>query len=279
MAALSLLRMIPALGGFLFAFGTGVELIRFVSLRGLLLPEATSPARTDAASRPPWGAALRDPKVLHPLTVDMGLIALFILQHSLMATDRVKRWTNSCFGVLQRSFYVFCTALALQLLMRYWQPVQDGPELWRTSTEPWVTWVPLICFILHFIAWLVIFSIILIFDYAELMGVKQVYYHCLGMGDPLAVKSSRAVRLYAHLRHPVYLEFLLILWAVPCLSLDRLLLALLFTLYLTCAHSLDKQDYLYLRAQLDKKFQIFSREEAAHGTLLAQNGPSVHKDN
>ncbi|KAH0630409.1 hypothetical protein JD844_013411 [Phrynosoma platyrhinos] len=209
-ASLSLLLLVPALGSFLFTFGTGVELIRFVSLRALLLqlppgPGASSAARTDAASRLQWGAALRDPKVLHPLSVDMGLIVLFILQHSLMATDRVKRWTSSCFGVLQRSFYVFCTALALQ--------------------------------------------------------------------------SSRAVRLYAHLRHPVYLEFLLILWAVPCLSLDRLLLALLFTIYLTCAHSLDQQDYLYLRAQLDKKFQVFSREEAAYGDLLAPNGPSTHKEN
>ncbi|XP_044278425.1 nurim [Varanus komodoensis] len=282
MAALLLLLMVPALGSFLFTFGTVVELIRFVSLRGLFLQQPTGAASpqhsTDAASSPQWEAALRDPKILHPLTVDVGLIVFFILQHSLMATDRVKRWTSSCFGVLQRSFYVFCTALALQLLMRYWEPVRDGPMLWKVSTEPWITWVPLICFILHFIAWLVIFSIILIFDYAELMGVKQVYYHCLGMGDPLAVKSSRAVRLYSHLRHPVYLEFLLILWAVPCLSLDRLLLALLFTAYITCTHSLDQQDYLYLRAQLDKKFQVFSREEAAYGDLLVQNGPAAHKE-
>uniref|UniRef100_A0A8C6V9T5 Nurim n=1 Tax=Naja naja TaxID=35670 RepID=A0A8C6V9T5_NAJNA len=150
-----------------------------------------------------WKTALRDPKILHSLTVDVGLIVLFVLQHSLMASDRVKHWTCNCFGVLQRTVYVFCTDLSL-----------------------------------------------------------QVYYYCLGMGDPLAVKSSRALRLYSHLRHPLYVEFLLILWAVPCLSIDRLLLASLFTVYLTCAHSLDEQDYLYLRAQLDKKFQIFSREEA-----------------
>ncbi|XP_007442677.1 nurim [Python bivittatus] len=287
MAALPFLLLIPAVGSFLFTFGTGVELIRFISLRALFLqlPAGAAPpprgpgANQDVASNLQWTTALRDPKILHPLTVDVGLIVLFILQHSLMASDWVKHWTCNCFGVLQRSIYVFCTDLTLQLLMRYWQPVQDGPMLWNTNTEPWITWVPLICFILHFISWLIIFSIILIFDYAELMGVKQVYYYCLGMGDPLAVKSSRAIRLYSHLRHPLYLEFLLILWAVPCLSLDRLLLAFLFTVYLTCAHSLDHQDYLYLRAQLDKKFQIFSREEAAYGGLLAQNGPSDYKDN
>ncbi|KAG8127795.1 hypothetical protein E2320_014695 [Naja naja] len=240
MAALQFLLMIPALGNFLFTFGTGVELIRFISFRAVFLQLPAG-----AASPPPHGTGVNP--------VDVGLIVLFVLQHSLMASDRVKHWTCNCFGVLQRT-----------LLMRYWQPVQDGPMLWSTNTEPWITWVPLICFILHFISWLIIFSIILIFDYAELMGVKQ---------------SSRALRLYSHLRHPLYVEFLLILWAVPCLSIDRLLLASLFTVYLTCAHSLDEQDYLYLRAQLDKKFQIFSREEAAYGRLLAQNGSSDYKDN
>ncbi|XP_032067694.1 nurim [Thamnophis elegans] len=289
MAALQFLLMIPALGNFLFTFGTGVELIRFISFRAVFLQlpagAASPPAphgtgvNPDDISNPRWKTALSDPKILHSLTVDVGLIILFILQHSLMASDRVKNWTCNCFGVLQRTVYVFCTDVSLQLLMRYWQPVQDGPMLWNTNIEPWITWVPLICFILHFVSWLIIFSIVLIFDYAELMGVKQVYYYCLGMGDPLAVKSSRALRLYSHLRHPLYVEFLLILWAVPCLSLDRLLLASLFTVYLTCAHSLDEQDYLYLRAQLDKKFQIFSREEAAYGGLLAQNGPSDYKDN
>ncbi|XP_077180727.1 nurim [Paroedura picta] len=283
MALGPLLLLVPALLSFLFTFGTCVELIRFVSLRALFVqPPAGAGAphqRADAAPSYEWRTVFRDPAILHPLMMDVGLIVVFILQHSLMATERVKRWTSSCFGVLQRSVYVFCTALALQLLMRCWQPVRDGPMLWNAHTEPWDTWIPLICFILHFIAWLVIFSIVLIFDYAELMGIKQVYYHCLGMGDPLAVKSPRAVRLFSHLRHPVYLEFLLLLWGVPCLSLDRLLLALLFTAYLTCAHSLDQRDYLYLRAQLDKKFQVFSREEAAYGVLLAQNGPSAYKEN
>ncbi|KAL7986317.1 hypothetical protein Chor_011483 [Crotalus horridus] len=268
MAALQFLLMIPALGNFLFTFGTGVELIRFISYRAIFLQlpaGAASPPHVtpDGTSNSQWKTALRDPKILHSLTADMGLIILFILQHSLMASDRVKHWISNCFG----------------LLMRYWQPVLEGPMLWNTSTEPWTTWVPLTCFILHFISWLIIFSIILIFDYAELMGVKQVYYYCLGIGDPLAMKSSRALRLYSHLRHPLYVEFLLILWAVPCLSLDRLLLAFFFTFYLTCAHSLDEQDYLYLRAQLEKKFQIFSREEAAYGDLLAQNGPSDYKGN
>ncbi|MGH0128040.1 UNVERIFIED_CONTAM: hypothetical protein FKN15_036085 [Acipenser sinensis] len=184
--------------------------------------------------------------------------------------ESVKRLLQAVFGVLQRGFYVFTTALALQVLIRYWQPVRDAPFLWNSSTAPWSTWLPLLCFIIHFLCWLIIFSIVLIFDYAELMGIKQVYYHCLGLGDPLSMKSPRAQRLYAHLRHPVYLEVCVVLWAVPCLSLDRLLLSGVLSLYLTCGHSLDTRDYTYLSAQLHNKLDLFSRS-----TQPGSNGQPV----
>uniref|UniRef100_A0A8C4RD09 Nurim n=1 Tax=Erpetoichthys calabaricus TaxID=27687 RepID=A0A8C4RD09_ERPCA len=208
-----------------------------------------------------WGESLRDPKVFGPLTQDFFLLLLFVVQHSLLASASVKRWCQAIFGVLQRAFYVFTTSLALQVVIRYWQPVQNAPLLWNASTAPWDTWVPLLCFILHFICWLIIFSIVLIFDYPELMGIKQVYYHCLGLEDPLSLKSPRAQRLYAHLRHPVYLELCVVLWIVPSLSLDRVLLATMLTLYLSCGHSLDNLDYAYLRAQLHNKLDLFTRQE------------------
>lgn len=61
-----------------------------------------------------------------------------------------------------------------QLVMRYWEAVPRGPVLWEARAEPWATWVPLLCFVLHVVSWLLIFSILLVFDYAELMGLKQV---------------------------------------------------------------------------------------------------------
>ncbi|XP_069491422.1 nurim isoform X2 [Ambystoma mexicanum] len=257
-----------ALASFLLAFCSGLEFIRFLSFSAVF--------RNLSGAQPPearveWSGALQDPRVLHPLGMNAGLVLLFIVQHSLMASELVKGWLARGFGVLQRSLYVACTAASLQVLIRYWQPVAHGPYLWNACTEPWNTWLSLLCFVLHFLAWLVIFSIVLVFDYAELMGIKQVYYHCLGLGDPLELKSQRAVRLYSHLRHPVYLEFLLILWAVPCLPLDRLMLAILLTLYLTWGHGLDQRDYEYLRSQLDKKFLIFSREEQSHGPFLMRS--------
>lgn len=61
-----------------------------------------------------------------------------------------------------------------QVLIRCWQPVTGAPCLWAVRHSPWSIWFPLLCFLLHFICWAIICSIIIIFDYPELMGIKQV---------------------------------------------------------------------------------------------------------
>lgn len=245
---------------FVAGFSTGVEFVRFLSFSAIFRNISGG-----LEELPPvlWSDAGRDAAFLRSLGLDVALLILFVLQHSLMAWPAVKDTVAKVFGVLQRSVYILCTAVSLQVLMRYWQSFPRGPYLWNVSTAPWSAWLPVICALLHIVSWFLIFSVLLIFDYAELMGVKQVYYHCLGMGDPLSHKSARAARLYAHLRHPIYLELLVILWAVPSLPPDRLLLAITLTLYLTLVHRLDVQDYNYLRSQLEKKFTLFSREEAS----------------
>ncbi|KAM5263786.1 nurim isoform 3-T3 [Ctenodactylus gundi] len=195
----ALLLVPAALASFVLAFGTGVEFVRFTSLRPLL---GGTPGSGGPDTRQGWLAALQDRSVLASLAWDAGLLLLFVGQHSLMAAEAVKKWTSRYFGVLQRSLYVACTALAL-----------------------------------------------------------QVYYHVLGLGEPLALKSPRALRLFSHLRHPVCVELLTVLWVVPTLGADRLLLALLLTLYLGLAHGLDQQDLWYLRAQLQRKLYLLSRPQ------------------
>lgn len=91
--------------------------------------------------------------------------------------------------------------------------------------------------------------------------VSQVYYGCLGLGDPLSHKSPGAQRLLSHLRHPVCLELGVVLWFLPALSLDRLLLAGTLSTYLALAHSLDKQDLEYLCVQLKSKMQLLAEPQ------------------
>ncbi|XP_051520720.1 nurim-like, partial [Myxocyprinus asiaticus] len=176
--------------------------------------------------------ALRE-VVLKSVAVDILLLVLFSVQHSLLAWAAVKRACQNVLGVLCRTVYCFTTATALHILMRCCQPVTSAPCLWDI-------WFPLICFILHFLCWAIICSILLIFDYPKLLGIKQVYYDGLGQGDPLSLKSLCAQRLFSHLRHPVCVELHMVLWVLPTFPLDRLLLAV----YLVLAHSLDAPKFL-----------------------------------
>lgn len=156
--------------------------------------------------------ALQDRSVLNSLVVDLVLLALFTTQHSLLAWSPVKRTLQSLLGVLSRTAYCFTTALALQVLIskirlsfqniffslfnyclifqvliRCWQPVTGAPCLWSVRHAPWSIWFPLLCFLLHFICWAIICSIIIIFDYPELMGIKQVrilsFLHYLSLSN------------------------------------------------------------------------------------------------
>uniref|UniRef100_A0A672L8W0 Nurim n=1 Tax=Sinocyclocheilus grahami TaxID=75366 RepID=A0A672L8W0_SINGR len=92
----------------------------------------------------------------------------------------------------------------------------------------------------------------------NIFSSREVYYECLCLGDPLLLKSERAQRLYSHLRHPVCVELLTVLWFLPTFPLDRLLLAVYLSVYLILAHSLDTQDCAYLSRQLRSKLQLFS---------------------
>lgn len=97
--------------------------------------------------------------------------------------------------------------------------------------------------------------------------LSQVYHECLGLGDPMSHKSPRAQRLLSHLRHPVCLELGVVLWLLPTLSLDRLLLAATLSTYLALAHSLDKQDLAYLCVQLKGKMQLFAEPHQGSGEI------------
>ncbi|XP_072304194.1 nurim [Eucyclogobius newberryi] len=250
-----------ALLNFAFVFITGSDFMRFVSFRAIY--HNITGETTLCQDSVPWSAALGAPRVLWSLLWDLGLVALFALQHSVLAWAPVKRVCETTLGALNRTFYCFTTALVLQVLMRCWQPVSGAPCLWSVRSAPWSVWFPLICFSLHFVCWALICSILMIYDYPELMGLKQVYYRCLGLADPLSDKPCGAKRLLSHLRHPVCLELLLILWVLPALSLDRLVLAGALSSYLLLGHSLDKQDLAYLCARVKTRTltRLEQREE------------------
>jgi len=110
----------------------------------------------------------------------------------------------------------------------------------------------------HLFGWLLLTVQSFFFDHFEMSGVKHLYYQYIlnSKTTPLEDKTDATRRLYEHMRHPHLLASLLVLWTVPHMTIDRLLLALLVPLALIARSALDWEDASYVRHQLLRQYHV-----------------------
>ncbi|KOC61531.1 Nurim like protein [Habropoda laboriosa] len=178
------------------------------------------------------------------LIINMSLLSIFMLQHSLMATEFVKHlFCKLHMDYMERSIYNIASAMTLHLLFSKWQNI-SSTVLWEVNTSSNnVLWFTFTAF--HVLAWSIIYSGCLMMDISELAGIKQVYYKFSFRPSPMVMKSKDLLRYYSHMRHPSFTGFLIVLWIYPYMTLDRLLLASIFTFYMALMWTIDKDDYNY----------------------------------
>nr|CAD7454545.1 unnamed protein product [Timema tahoe] len=137
-----------------------------------------------------------------------------------------------------------------QLLIQHWVALRD--PVWRINTvEHNACWWMFA--ISHGYCWATIYLGSLTMDLSELLGIKQVYYYLNGWEDPLTLKSSELQRLISHQRHPSFVSFFFIFWVHPYMSVDRLIMAVIMTLYMVCAWKVDDIDFEYQERQFKRK--------------------------
>ncbi|XP_031828342.1 nurim homolog [Nomia melanderi] len=192
--------------------------------------------------------------VLWLLIINMSLLSVFMLQHTLMASDFVKHlFCKMYMDYIERSIYNVSSAMALHLLLAQWQII-PSMSLWKMNTSSnntlWFIFTGI-----HVLAWSIIYSGCVMMDISELTGIKQVYYKFSSRPSPMLMKSKELLRYYSHMRHPSFTGFLIILWIHPYMTIDRILLATILTIYMALMWTIDKEDYNYHASLVRRKQQ------------------------
>jgi protein-S-isoprenylcysteine O-methyltransferase Ste14 len=169
------------------------------------------------------------------ILVDLGLLLVFVLQHSIMARPAFKRWwTRFIPEPAERSTFVLASSLALIALFAFWRPL--GGVVWSVTNPVPAGVLDALCafgFLLVLVATLLI-------NHFDLFGLRQVWLHLIG--KPYMPIGFRTPGLYRLVRHPLYVGFLLAFWSAPTMTLAHLVFAFATTAYILIAIQLEEHD-------------------------------------
>lgn len=169
------------------------------------------------------------------LCIDGLLLTVFALQHSVMARPWFKRaWTRIVPEPAERSTYVLFSSAALLLTFWAWQPI--GVVIWdasHTILEP--------VFIVLYAAGLsiVLLSTFLI-NHFDLFGLRQGYLYF--RNREYTQLEFRTPLFYRHVRHPLYVGWLLTFWSAPVMTAAHLFFAVITTAYIFLAIRFEEKD-------------------------------------
>jgi protein-S-isoprenylcysteine O-methyltransferase Ste14 len=202
-------------------FVTFLYAIGFVE--GLIVPTTI-----DAGiAAPTWTAAI----------IDLALMSVFALQHSVMARKQFKRWwTQFVPASVERTTYVLLASLALALLLWQWRPIPA--VVWHVA-NPEIA-MPLMA--LSFLGWLIVLTSTFLINHFELFGLHQVANNL--SGRPMPAPRFREPLYYRFVRHPIYLGFIIAFWAAPTMTAGHLLFAAVTTVYILVGIQLEERDLM-----------------------------------
>src|SRR5258705_898609 len=186
--------------------------------------------------------------MMEALVVNILLMSLFAVQHSVMARRQFKEWwTQYVPKSVERSTYVLLASLALVLLFWQWRPIPT--VVWQV-TDPHIA---MAITGVSFAGWLLVLTSTFLINHFELFGLHQVANNLAGRPMP-AVRFKTPV-LYKLVRHPIYLGFIVAFWAAPVMTVGHLLFAAVTTAYIFVGIFLEERDLIQLFGEEYKRYR------------------------
>ena len=204
---------------YLIFFGTFLYAIGFIGNFGV-------PTTLDGpASGPLWSS----------LAIDVGLLGLFAVQHSVMARKWFKEWwTRVVPTPLERSTYVLFSSVALIVLFWQWRPL--GGEVWMVEDPIGRA----ILYGLFAFGWALVLVSTFLINHFDLFGLRQVWLYLLGR--PYTQLRFATPGPYRMVRHPLYVGWFFAFWMTPAMTLAHLLFAVATTAYILIAIQFEERD-------------------------------------
>ena len=247
-----------------FSYGTVAYIIflgTFVYAAGFV-GNILVPKSVDAAPTASFGISL---------LIDLLLLGVFAVQHSVMARPGFKRcWTRFVPQAIERSTYVLFASAALIALFAYWQPL--GGIVWNVRSPG----VQAILYALFTFGWLLVLVATFQINHFDLFGMRQVTLYLLGKEYTRLPFKTPA--LYRHVRHPLYVGFLFGFWATPTMTLTHLVFAVATTAYILIAIQLEERDLVAEHAEYadyrGRVPMVIPRFASKHGTSRSSVAPA-----
>jgi protein-S-isoprenylcysteine O-methyltransferase Ste14 len=185
--------------------------------------------------------------LLEALVVNVLLLGVFAVQHSVMARRGFKRWwTRIVPPPVERSTFVLAATAALALLLWQWRPIVE-PVVWSVEHPAAVLALQAV----FWLGWAILLVSTFLIDHFELFGLRQA------MSRVLPAPQFRTPLFYRHVRHPIYLGFLLAFWASPVMTAGHLLFSIATTGYILIGIWFEERDLI---AQFGDQYRRYRRQ-------------------
>ncbi len=179
--------------------------------------------------------------VLESLLVNVGMLALFAIQHTIMARTAFKRWWTTIIPeAIERSTFVLATSLLLVAMVWLWRPMPE--VIWHIEGAPGIA-----LYAVSGLGWGIVLLSTFLIDHFDLFGLKQTFFHATGR--TYSGPEFRERLLYKLCRHPLMLGFLIAFWFTPIMTVGHLLFAAVVTAYVLIALKIEEATLVELHGE------------------------------